>query len=102
MADHEAVATGEYFATTRSPRSQSPLLPAVAGTEDGVAEMDTLALCAKAAFAIILIIAGGAKLADLAGFARVLHLFIATRWPTPAYNYIAAGTAFAEVLLGCT
>jgi len=60
-----------------------------------------LALCAKAAFAIILIIAGGAKLADLAGFAKVLRLFIATRWPAPAYTCIATGIAFAEVLLGC-
>jgi hypothetical protein len=60
-----------------------------------------LVLCAKAAFAVILIIAGGAKLADLAGFAEVLRLLIGTRWPAPAYICIATGTAFAEVLLGC-
>jgi len=63
--------------------------------------MNVLAFCAKATFAVILIIAGGAKLADLTGFAAVFRLFIAMRLPTPVYAYLARGTALAEVFLGC-
>ena len=60
-----------------------------------------LALCAKATFAVILIIAGGAKLADLTGFAAVFRLFITMRLPAPVYAYMATGTALAEAFLGC-
>jgi len=63
--------------------------------------MNTIALCAKAALAVMLIVAGGAKLADRAGFAAVVRLFIPVRALAPAYSYIALAIALAEVILGC-
>jgi hypothetical protein len=63
--------------------------------------MDALALCAKAALAVMLIVAGGAKLADRAGFAAVVRLFVPMRALAPAYNHIATAIALAEVILGC-
>jgi hypothetical protein len=63
--------------------------------------MDALALCAKAALAVMLIIAGGAKFADRVGFAAVVRLFIPVRALAPAYKRIGTAIAFAEVILGC-
>jgi hypothetical protein len=63
--------------------------------------MDALALCAKAALAVMLIVAGGAKLADQVGFAAVVRLFIPVRALAPAYKHIATAIALAEVILGC-
>lgn len=63
--------------------------------------MDALALSAKAALAVMLIIAGGAKLADRVGFAAVVRLFIPMRVLAGAYKHIATAIALAEVILGC-
>lgn len=62
--------------------------------------MDVLVLGAKAALAVMLLVAGGAKLADLTGFAAVVRLFIPLRRLAPAYKYLATTVAVAEVVLG--
>jgi len=62
--------------------------------------MDVLVLGAKTALAVMLVVAGGAKLADLTGFAAVVRLFLPVRALAPVYKYIAAAVAFAEIILG--
>lgn len=64
--------------------------------------MVVLALGAKAAVAVLLLVAGGAKLADLAGFASAIRLFLPTA-PRPmlaALPAASAGLALAELLTG--
>jgi hypothetical protein len=63
--------------------------------------MDVLVLAAKTALAVMLIVAGGAKLADLTGFAAVVRLFVPMRALGPAYQYVAAAVAVGEIILGC-
>lgn len=65
--------------------------------------MYALALSAKAAVAVLLLVAGAAKLADLAGFAAAVRLFL----PTAAVRLVGgrvlavgAAVATAEVLAG--
>lgn len=62
--------------------------------------MDVLVLGAKAALAVMLLVAGGAKLADLTGFAAVVRLFVPVRGLAPAYRYLATAVALAEIILG--
>jgi hypothetical protein len=65
--------------------------------------MVVLALGAKAAVAVILLVAGGAKLADLAGFASAIRLFLpaaAPRTMLAALPAASAGLALAELLTG--
>jgi hypothetical protein len=62
--------------------------------------MDALVLGAKAGLAVMLLVAGGAKVADLTGFAAVVRLFIPMRGLSAAYKYLAMAVAFAEVILG--
>jgi hypothetical protein len=62
-----------------------------------------LVLAAKAAVAVLLIASGGAKLADLAGFAAVIRLFVPARAPAgvlAAAHYAAVTIATAELLAG--
>jgi hypothetical protein len=63
---------------------------------DGVA---TAILGAKAALAVMLLVAGGAKLADLAGFAASIRLF-APRLPPPVPRGVALAVALGELALG--
>jgi hypothetical protein len=63
--------------------------------------MDVLVLGSKTTLAVMLLVAGGAKLADLTGFAAVIRLFVPMRAAAPAYRYIATAVAFAEIILGC-
>jgi len=59
-----------------------------------------LALCCKALLAASLLMAGGAKLADLRGFAATAALFLPDRrWPGLA-STMAAGVAGGELALG--
>ena len=62
--------------------------------------MDALVLGAKTALAVMLLVAGGAKLADLTGFAAVVRLFLPVRAVAPFYQSIAVAVAFAEIILG--
>jgi hypothetical protein len=57
-------------------------------------------LGAKAALAVMLLVAGGAKLADLTGFAAAVRLFVPLRGLAPAYKHLAAAVALAEAALG--
>lgn len=64
-------------------------------------------LGAKAGLAVMLLVAGGAKLADLAGFATAVRLFlpqaqVAARWSGPAARCAALAVAGAELALGGT
>jgi hypothetical protein len=67
--------------------------------------MPAVILAAKAALAVMLLVAGGAKLADLTGFAAAVRLFTPRRLagaasaPT-ALRMAAAGLALAELALG--
>jgi hypothetical protein len=61
--------------------------------------MTAVILCAKAGLAVLLLVAGGAKLADLAGFGAAVRLFLparAIRLASPAGLAIAA----AELVAG--
>jgi hypothetical protein len=61
--------------------------------------MTAVILSAKAGLAVLLVVAGGAKLADLAGFGAAVRLFLparAVRLASPA----AAGIAAAELAAG--
>jgi hypothetical protein len=62
--------------------------------------MDVLVLGAKAALAVVLVVAAGAKLADLHGFASAIRLFVPrpARWPV--LRAAALGIAVAEFALG--
>ena len=62
--------------------------------------MDVLVLSAKSAIAVMLLAAGGAKLADLASFAATVRLFMPRGVPRPARSGIAFGIAAGEILLG--
>ncbi|HXW46016.1 MAG TPA: MauE/DoxX family redox-associated membrane protein [Streptosporangiaceae bacterium] len=71
--------------------------------------MSTAALAAKAAVAVVLLVAGGAKLADLDGFAATIRYFLPARLFLPArprhlvlagLPVIAAVIAIAELLTG--
>ena len=65
--------------------------------------MVVLALGAKAAVAVLLLVAGGAKLADLAGFAGAIRLFLPPTTPRPilaALPAASAALALAELLTG--
>jgi hypothetical protein len=70
--------------------------------------MPVAVLGAKALLAVMLLVAGGAKLADLDGFAATVRLFLPARLltarlvrPTPAgARRIAWGVALAELALG--
>jgi len=62
-------------------------------------------LGAKAILAVMLVVAGGAKLADLAGFAAVLRLFAPRRLAgsaaaQPALRRLALAVALGELALG--
>jgi hypothetical protein len=62
-----------------------------------------LVLAAKAAVATALLASGGAKLADLAGFAAAIRLFVPARasaWVLAAAHYAAVMIAGAELLGG--
>lgn len=62
--------------------------------------MNTLALTAKVIVAVMLLVAGGAKLADVTGFAAGVRLLIPIRMPGVAGRVIALSVAAAEVALG--
>jgi hypothetical protein len=62
-----------------------------------------LVLAAKAAVAVLLLASGGAKLADLAGFAGTIRLFAPARAPASvlvAVHYAAVAIAAAELMAG--
>jgi hypothetical protein len=62
--------------------------------------MDVLVLGAKSALAALLLVAGGAKLADLASFAAAVRLFAPRRASWPVLRAAALGIALAELALG--
>lgn len=65
--------------------------------------MTTLVLAAKAAVAVLLLASGGAKLADLAGFAGTVRLFAPARssgWVVAAVRHAAVMIAAAELMVG--
>ena len=65
--------------------------------------MVVVALGAKAAIAVVLLVAGAAKLADLAGFAAAIRLFLPARSPRrvlAALPAAGASLALAELLTG--
>jgi hypothetical protein len=65
--------------------------------------MVVLGLGAKAAVAVLLMVAGGAKLADLSGFASAIRLFLPAASPRPVLAGLpaaSAGLALAELLTG--
>jgi hypothetical protein len=62
--------------------------------------MNEIAAAAKAGIAVILLVAGGAKLADLSGFSATLRLFLPGRTPHPAIRGGAVAIIAAELLLG--
>lgn len=62
--------------------------------------MDVLALVAKSLIAVMLLVAGGAKLADLSSFAAVVRLFVSFRVPRFGVRSIAYGIALAELTIG--
>lgn len=62
--------------------------------------MGVVALGCKAAVAVLLVAAGGAKLADLPGFAATVRLFWPTRIRHGWARQIAATIAIAELALG--
>jgi len=62
-----------------------------------------LVLAAKAAVAVLLLASGGAKLADLRGFAAAIRLFVPARAPARVLavgRYAAVTIAAAELLAG--
>jgi hypothetical protein len=65
--------------------------------------MTTLVLAAKAALAVLLLAAGGAKLADPASFAAAVRLFVPPRAPArirAAVPVVAAAVVAAELAAG--
>lgn len=62
--------------------------------------MDVLILGAKSALAVMLIIAGGAKLADVSSFAATMRLFMPWQPRRSAMRCFAVGVAVSEVALG--
>ena len=65
--------------------------------------MTAIVLAAKAAVAVLLLASGGAKLADLAGFADTIRLFVPARapaWVLAAARHAAAAIAATELLTG--
>lgn len=62
--------------------------------------MNTLALTAKVIVAVVLLVAGGAKLADVRGFAAAVRLLIPVRVPGITGRMIALAVAAGEVALG--
>jgi hypothetical protein len=62
--------------------------------------MDALILSAKSVLALVLLIAGGAKLADLPSFAATLRLFLPRRLRLPLVRVCAGAIAIAELALG--
>src|SRR5712691_463603 len=71
-----------------------------AGPGRGCSKMDVLVLGAKAALAVVLVVAAGAKLADLHGFASAVRLFAPRPAPWPVLRAVALGIAVAEFALG--
>ncbi len=62
--------------------------------------MEVLTLAAKSSIAVMLLLAGGAKLADLNSFAAAVRLFISFRIPRPVVWWIAVGIVLTELALG--
>ena len=65
--------------------------------------MTAVVLAAKAALAVLLLVAGGAKLADPAGFATAIRLFVPSRAPAriqAAIPAVAAAVIAAELAAG--
>jgi hypothetical protein len=62
--------------------------------------MDVVILAAKAMIAVMLLIAGGAKLADLGGFAATMRLFMPRQPGKRAMRVFAGTTAIGELVLG--
>jgi hypothetical protein len=62
--------------------------------------MNQAAAAAKACVAVILLVAGGAKLADLSGFSATLRLFLPREIPRLTIRGSAVTIAAAELLLG--
>jgi hypothetical protein len=62
--------------------------------------MGVLSPAAKAALAVVLLIAGGAKLADVAGFAAAMRLFVPVRVPGRVIRACALAVALGEAGLG--
>jgi hypothetical protein len=62
--------------------------------------MNFLALTAKVLVAVMLLVAGGAKLADVTGFAAAVRLLIPLRLARRAARAVALTVAVAEVALG--
>jgi hypothetical protein len=62
--------------------------------------MDVLALAAKSAVAVVLLVAGGAKMADVAGFATTVRLFVPRWTPYPIRAVAASAIALSEITLG--
>lgn len=61
--------------------------------------MDAFALAAKALMAVMLAVAGGAKLADLDGFAGAVRLFV-PRVASDRVRWIAVAAATSELAVG--
>ena len=57
-------------------------------------------LACKAAVAVLLVAAGGAKLADLPGFAASVRLFLPGSTAGRPVNAVAAGIAVGEIMVG--
>ena len=62
--------------------------------------MNVLALTAKALVAVLLLVAGGTKLADVTGFAAAVRLLVPVRLPGRTARTAALAIAAAEVALG--
>ena len=62
--------------------------------------MAVVVLSAKAVIAVLLLAAGGAKLADLPGFAEAVRLFAPRRVPASVLRGAAAGLAVGEIAAG--
>jgi hypothetical protein len=62
--------------------------------------MDLIIVGVKSALAMMLLVAGGAKLADLAGFAATVRMFVPRPELGPATRAVAVATALTEVALG--
>jgi hypothetical protein len=62
--------------------------------------MDLLILGAKSALAMMLLVAGGAKLADLDGFTATARMFVPRPALRTAVRAVAIAIAFGEVALG--
>jgi Methylamine utilisation protein MauE len=62
--------------------------------------MDVLTIAAKAMLAVLLLTAGGGKLADIVGFAATVRLFVPVRVPGSAIWACSLGIAVGEAVLG--